>query len=260
MSNPTGTQAVDRAARLLREVIDAAEPVTFTELVTATGLPKSTTSRLLVALERSRLVRRDAAGAYGPGEVFVSFAWRHSGEADLVGVAQRYLERLGDKTGETVNLGVVRRSMVEQIAQVDSRYMLGGTNWLGRPVPLHCTAIGKVLLANGAAVLPAGRLERCGPRTITSRAELAANLDEVRRRGYAVTDEELEPGLVAVAAPIHKDGGAVVAALSVTGPSTRLGTARRGEVAGHAIAEANELSAELGYRPQRDRPQREGAA
>ena len=159
MSSPTGTQAVDRAARLVTEVVHAPGSVTFTELAAATGLAKSTTSRLLDALERGGLVRRTADGRFSPGEVFVRYAWRGGAEAGLTEVARPFLDRLGGLTGETVNLGVARDGMVEQIAQVDSRYLIGGTNWLGRPVPMHCAALGKVLLAYGAAELPQGRLE-----------------------------------------------------------------------------------------------------
>lgn len=267
MSNPNGTQAVDRAARLLTEVVHSPGSVTFTELATATGLAKSTTSRLLLALERNGLVRRDEAGKFRPGEMFVRFAWRGGAEAGLTEVAQAYLDRLGQETGETVNLGVSREGMVEQIAQVDSVYLIGGTNWLDRPVPLHCTAIGKVLLAFGAAKLPPGRLDRRTDQTITSRALLEADLQEVRQRGYAVIDGELEPGLVAVAAPVYRDGGAVVAALSVSGPGTRLTPARVADVACRCVAVASALSAVLGHRmdgaPRLDGPaqaQREGAA
>jgi DNA-binding transcriptional ArsR family regulator len=78
MSNPNGTQAVDRAARLLAEVVHSPDPITFTGLTAATGLAKSTTSRLLLALERNGLVRRDDRGRFLPGEMFVSFAWRAS--------------------------------------------------------------------------------------------------------------------------------------------------------------------------------------
>jgi IclR family transcriptional regulator, acetate operon repressor len=78
MNNPNGTQAVDRAARLLAEVVHSPDPVTFTGLTAATGLAKSTTSRLLLALERNGLVRRDDRGRFLPGEMFVSFAWRAS--------------------------------------------------------------------------------------------------------------------------------------------------------------------------------------
>ena len=174
MSNQNGTQAVDRAARLLTEVVHAADPMTFTGLSAATGLAKSTTSRLLLALERNGLVRRDDHGRFLPGEMFVSFAWRGGAEAGLVAVAQPFLERLGKATGETINLGVASNGMVEQIAQVDSTYLIGGTNWVGMPVPLHCSALGKVLLAYGAAepppadwsgapTRPSPARPRCGP-------------------------------------------------------------------------------------------------
>src|ERR1700755_1091919 len=106
MSNPNGTQAVDRAARLLSEVVHAADPVTFTERAEVTGLAKATTSRLPLALARTRLVRRDDHGRFLPGEMFVSFAWRGGADASLVAVAQPFLDRLGKATGETLNLGV----------------------------------------------------------------------------------------------------------------------------------------------------------
>jgi IclR family acetate operon transcriptional repressor len=84
VTSPTGTQAVDRAAQLLREVVHCPDPVTFTELTAATGLAKSTTSRLLMALERGGLVRRDGHGGFRPGEMFVGYAWRGGAEAGLV--------------------------------------------------------------------------------------------------------------------------------------------------------------------------------
>jgi IclR family acetate operon transcriptional repressor len=250
VTSPNGTQAVDRAAQLLIQVARRREPVTFTELTESSGLAKSTTSRLLTALERAGLVRRDPAGRFQPGEVFVSYAWRGSTEADLVSVAQPYLDALGAQTGETVNLGVPREpGLVEQIAQVDSRYLIGGTNWVGMSVPVHCAALGKALLAYGAAQLPHGRLERRTPATITSRDELRADLERVRQRGYAVTDEELEPGLVAVAAPVFGDAMTAVAAVSVSGPASRLTPAQVPAAGKRCMAAARSLSAVLGHEP-----------
>jgi DNA-binding IclR family transcriptional regulator len=248
VTSPNGTQAVERAAQLLIHVARHRDPVTFTELTETSGLAKSTASRLLTALERNGLVRREQDGRFRPGEVFVSYACRGDAEADLVGVAQPFLDRLGEQTGETVNLGVPRGGgMVEQIAQVDSTYLIGGTNWVGMSVPLHCAALGKVLLAYGAAELPRGRLERRTEHTLTSRAAIEADLAAVRDRGYAVTAGELEPGLVAVAAPVFRDGGAVVAALSVSAPASRLPAAAIPGAAGRCVAAARALSAVLGH-------------
>jgi IclR family transcriptional regulator, acetate operon repressor len=260
MSNQNGTQAVDRAARLLTEVVHAADPMTFTGLSAATGLAKSTTSRLLLALERNGLVRRDDHGRFLPGEMFVSFAWRGGAEAGLVAVAQPFLERLGKATSETINLGVAGNGMVEQIAQVDSTYLIGGTNWVGMSVPLHCSALGKVLLAYGAAQLPAGPLERRTDKTVISEAALRADLAGVRARGYAVTDEELEPGLIAVSAPVRGYDGAVIAALSVSAPTTRMTRERVPGAAGHCVQEAVGLSAVLGYRQRAARQNRKAGA
>lgn len=251
MTSPTGTQAVDRAAQLLIEVARNRDPVSFADLAAASGLAKSTTSRLLTALERNGLIRRDVAGRFLPGGVFLSFAWRGGAEADLVALAQPMLAGLGEVTGETINLGVARDGgQVEQIAQVDSRYLIGGTNWVGLRVPLHCAALGKVLLAFGGAELPAGRLERRTRRTITSRTELARALAEVRERGFAITTEELEPGLIAVAAPVFAGSDSIVAALSVSGPANRLAGEQLTAAAGSCLAAARSLSALLGYQQE----------
>ena len=250
-ASQTGTQSVERASRLLTEVVDATKPMSFSELAAATGLAKSTTSRLLFALERSGLVRRDD-GRYGPGEVFVRYAGRSGREFELVELSVGHLGRLGEATGETINIGVARHGHVEQLSQVDSRYAIGMTNWVGRPVPLHATALGKVLLAYGGATIPPGRLARLTDRTVTSRAALAAELAEVRKRGYAITVDELEPGLVAIAAPVFRGGDEVIAAISVSGPSNRLTPPRAAEAADLCRHEAAALSAVLGHRPRQE--------
>src|SRR6202451_1350759 len=250
MSHPNGTQAVDRAARLLSEVVHAPDPVTFTELTVVTGLAKSTTSRLLLALERNHLVRRDDHGRFLPGEMFVSFAWRDGAGTSLVAVARPFLDRLGKATGETINLGVGSGHSVEQIAQVDCTYLIGGTNWVGRPVPLHASGLGKVLLAYGAATLPPGELERCTEKTITSEAPLRAELAAVRARGYAVTDEELEAGLIAFAAPGFRYDGTAGAAVAVSAPTSRMTRDVAANAARRCADEAAGLSAALRHRPR----------
>jgi len=246
VSSPNGTQAIDRAALLLTQVIQGAEPASFTELAASSGLAKSTTSRLLTALERHQLVRRDPDGRFWPGELFVRYAWQGTADADLVAVAQPYLDQLGELTGETINLGIESGNAIQQVAQVDSRYMIGGTNWIGLAVPLHCSASGKVLLAYGAAEIPAEPFEARTERTITSRSRLQAELALVRDRGFAVTDEELEPGLVAVAAPVFAGGPTAIAAISVSGPASRLGARQIPAAAANCVEVARALSGALG--------------
>ncbi len=260
MTAQTGTQAVERALALLVRVIESTEPQTFGGLVEHADLPKSTVSRLVGALERQGLLDREQTGAFRPGPVLTRFARRSSSTDDLLETAEPFLETLGRRTGETVNLAIPGAGAVEQIAQVDSRYVLGATNWVGLGVPFHCSALGKVFLAHDVAALPKGRLEQRTPRTLTTRDALADDLDLVRDRGYAVADEELEPGLVAIAAPVHSADGVVIAALSVSGPTIRLTPDRIAAVGALVQAQARAVSSALGYSPRSFQSPKEGAA
>jgi DNA-binding IclR family transcriptional regulator len=114
-------------------------------------------------------------------------------------------------------------------------------------VPLHCSAGGKAFLAFGGAELPAGRLERLAPRTITTRAALERDLAAARARGYVLMVDELEEGLAAVGAPILGADGRAVAALTVSGPLMRLTDDRLDELGAALVAEASVLSTRLGH-------------
>jgi DNA-binding IclR family transcriptional regulator len=242
-----GTQAVDRAAALLALVVRSAEPQTFTALVSELALAKSTTSRLLQALERNGLVRRDAQGKFLPGPLFALYAARRDAATHLLDLGRPVLHRIAERTGETVNLAVPDGLGIVQIAQVDSRYLLGATNWIGVDVPTHCTAMGKVFYAYATLPLPRGPLPRRTPATITSVTDLARELDEVRRRGWAVTWDELEPGLAAIAAPVRGGDGAVVATVSVSGPTSRLTRAVVPKTGALLVKETRALSELLGW-------------
>ena len=218
-----GAQAIDRAARLLALVVEADEPISFTDLAAETGLARSTTSRLLTALETNHLLERDASGAYLSGPLFALYAARHDPWSQVVRLAEPILQKVGVETGETVNLAVPRGDTVVQIAQVNSTYMLGARDWMQATVPPHCSALGKVLYAFDLLAVPEGPLEQLTDRSLATSAALTEEIATIRRRGYAVTREELEIGLDAVAAPVHGRDGNVVAALGVSGPSARLG-------------------------------------
>lgn len=244
VSGPSGTQAIDRAGELLVRVVESARPLAVGELAELTGLPKSTTSRLVSALERHGLVQR--AGGLRPGPVLLRLAQRGVPDATLVELADDALRTLAEESGETINLGVPTPAGVDHVAQRDSRHFIGTTNWVGRHVPLHATSNGKVFLAFGALPLP-DRLERLTPHTITDRAMLERALEQVRARGFATTHDELEIGLSAVAAPIRNATGDVVAALSISGPTIRLTPERVQELAPLLVEQARLLSDRLGF-------------
>lgn len=244
MTAKPGTQSIDRAAQLLVHVVQNPQPTSVGALAETTGLPKSTTSRLVRALERQGLVQRAGArGSLSPGPVLLRFAGRGPGDVDLAEASAETLGALAEQTGETINLAVAGPLGVEHLAQRDSRHFLGGTNWVGRRVPYHCTANGKVLLAFGAARLPTGELERLTPHTVVDRRTLETQLGGVRLRGYATAVDELEPGLAAVAAPVF--AGEIIAALSVSGPTIRMTAARLEELGTLLVTHAARLAAAL---------------
>ena len=222
-----GTQSIDRAAQVLVHVLETPDPPTVGALSVRLELPKSTTSRLV------------------PGAVLQRYARRATGDAELVDLAAAALDRLAQASGETINIGVPSLGAVELLDQRDSRHFLGSTNWVGRRVPAHGSALGKVFYAFGALPVPSGPLEPLAPQTRP--AADALGLDEVRARGYATAVEELEPGLWAAAAPVCDATGVVVAALSISGPTVRL---RRGLLQRFGrllVVEARDVSARLGH-------------
>ncbi len=245
-STGSGTQAVDRAAALVSLVVGSEAPISFTELSEEAGLARSTTSRLLAALERADLLDRDPEGNYFAGPLFAQYASRHNPQDDFSRLARPALDRLRDATGETANLGVPHGNTVEHLAQADSRYLLGTQDWTQLVVPPYASALGRVLYAYGALPLPSGPWPALTSHTIADAAALAVDLAQVRRRGYAVTVDELEIGLTGLAAPILR-GTAVVAAIGISGPTARL-KSRVGQVGRLLVEQADAVSGLLSRR------------
>ncbi len=254
-----GTQAIDRAAALVALVVRADEPISFTDLAEESGLARSTTSRLLAALERNQLLERDHGGNFCSGPLFALYATRHDPWAEVVRLVQPLLQRIGDTVRESVYFTIPHGSTTLQIAQVDASYVLGARDWVGVEVPPHCSAAGKVLYAYGCLDLPEGTgpgraLPQMTAHSIGTRSELERQLTQIRRRGYAVTAQELEVGLDAVAAPVRGRDGGVIAAVGVHGPTARM-TEQLDDVGQLLVERAAQLSALL-----RRHTRREGAA
>ena len=221
------------------------------ELAAAAELPKSTASRLLATLEQHGLVEQEGErGGFRAGPVIQRHAGR-ARERRLRELAEGPMAVLAEHTGETINLAVPGDGGVHHVAQTDGRHFLGTTQWIGRNVPYHCTANGKVLLAAGAAQL-ARRPARGADLAHDRRPPRARHASSPRSAsdGFAVAAEELELGLSAIAAPVFDSGGRVVAALSVSGPTLRLSPRRVAELRPIVIKQARALSEALGHRPE----------
>ena len=236
-----GTQTIDRAAQLLTLVLEAERPRPLADLAGEAALPKSTASRLLGALERQGLIQQNGRrGSFEPGPVVRRFA--HRGQ--LVELAQPRMDVLAAASGETINLAVPGPLGVEHLAQVESRHFLGTGQWVGRRVPYHCTAVGKVLVAF-SGVEP-GPLEAHTPATISEPEQFAAEIARVRRDRSAIAVDELEVGLTGLAAPVFGAGGRAFAALSISGPTLRLHAQLIAELRPTLIHEARELGHDMG--------------
>ncbi len=151
-SPPTGTQAIDRAAELLVRLIESDHAWSTMDLADEVHLPKSTASRLLRALERHELVQRDPpTGRCVPARC--SSSTPAAARPTTISSRSRARPSSGSPrpASETVNLAVPSGNGIETVAQVDSGYILGATNWVGRQLVLHASALGKVLLAAGIA-------------------------------------------------------------------------------------------------------------
>lgn len=242
-----GARAVDRAAALIDLIVRSDSPLSSAELSERADLARSTTSRLLTALERTGLLERHSDGRYVGGPLFALYAALHDPWPQVAQIARPVLEAVGEQCGETVHLGVARADAVVHIAQVESTYLLAARDWNQVDAPAHCSSLGKVLYAYGALPFPPDSLERRTAQTL-DRAQLLAELDEVRRLRYAYAADELEIGLSGLAAPVEGLDDAVIAALGVSGPTARLQRERR-EVGELLVEQAERLTGLLRTSP-----------
>jgi len=258
MRDDTGNlQSVRRAISALEEVSDAGS-IGVSELGRRLGVHKATASRLVATLSERGLLERDPlTDRFRLGFGLIRLAGAAMAGLDIVRVAHPVLEELAERTEETVNLGVLAGDSVVYVDQVTGTRSIVAVSWVGRRTPLHCTSNGKVLLAYTE---PAARdqlleapLVAMTSRTITDPDVLQRQLQDVVRRGYAQTVEELEEGLNAVAAPVRRADGEVVAALSVSGPAFRMRPVDLPRVGRLTMEAAGAISRRLGY-VERRRP------
>jgi len=195
-------QSAERVLTLLKSFDDSRTELGVADIARALSVHKSTASRLAAALERTGFLTR-VDKRYRLGVEIIRLGTLALRSFDLVATMQPAMEKLSQRTGETVNLAVPDGKDVLNVAEVPSTYILSCSGgWIGRRTRPHAVANGKVLLAYGA-LSPPTVLERYTPQTITSPGKLASELAHVRRDGYATAVAELEEGLIAVAAPVR---------------------------------------------------------
>jgi DNA-binding IclR family transcriptional regulator len=248
-------QSLDRAFDLLEALAPGGE-LGLTELANRTGLVPSTVHRLLATLVKRGYVAQSVdSGRYRVSyKVAEIAAGLEQGRARLRAEAHPHLERISHETGETVNLVVLDGDRVVYVDQVEGTRRVRMFTAVGTAALAHTTGAGKAILAYGPpgalTALYGGRepLERLTPGTLVTIAALEADLARIRARGYALDEEEHEIGVGCIATPVLDHSGRPLAAISVSGPSTRVLRGDTDDLGGLLGRHAAEVSAALGRR------------
>ncbi len=245
-------QSVDRAVTIL-ELLAQHGTAGVTSLAGELGVHKSTASRLLGALETRGLVEQvEERGHYRLGVGILRLAGATNARLDLVEQARPICRALAAATKDTVNLTVLDDGRAYYIDQVSGAPANTSWNWVGQHIPLHATSNGKILvceLAEPQLTEVLGELRPYTAATVTDRAVLDQHLAQARELGYAVAADELDLGLTAIAAAVRNAHGEIVASVSVSGPSFRMGSSEVGRLAPQVIEAGQAVSTRLGWLP-----------
>lgn len=244
-------QSVERVFRLLEHLADGGASLSISELAQRVDLPMSTIHRLLQALISQGYVRQEASRRYALGPRMIRLG--DAASRNLGAWVQPHLEQLVSEFGETTNMAMLEGTACVYVAQVASRQTVRMFTEVGRVVPLHSTGVGKALLSELGDDEVVEMLEHTGmasatAHTITAYPDMLAELGRIRDRGYAVDDGEQESGVRCIAVPIA--GLPFPAALSVSGPSSRIGPDGPAHMAPSLHRVAADLAAAFGVSQQ----------
>jgi len=249
-SAPVGV--VVKVLRILDTLHSAPAGLQLKEIARLTGINKSTAYRFLAHLESEGYLFRDDAGSYVIGPKLARLGSGVNYEETLRKISRPVLHKLWQITGETTNLGILEGHEVLYLDVIESSHTFRLASQVGSRRPLYCTSLGKAIAAYLSAeeieeVLASRTMERFTPHTITHAGRLKKEFTKIRQCGYAMDDEEAVLGARCVAAPIFDESGKVTAAISTSGPITRV-TAEKARVFAAAVKKgAHVISSRLGY-------------
>ena len=248
---PESVAAVLKVFAILQALSERNE-TGISELSVRLAMPKATVYRFLQTMKTAGYVRQEPdSERYGLTMRVFELGARALRYPDLVELAKPHMQRLSDATGETVHLGQLIDSEIIYVHKVDSRHMLGMYSRVGRRAPLHCTAIGKVLMAwevpeRRGQVLKGCTFERFRDKTITTRKAFDAELERTLQQGFGIDREEFDDHIRCIAIPIFDRLNQVTAGLSVSFPTFRYDSAREPELAQMLRDASRDISQQLG--------------
>ena len=252
-SSPYRVQVLDRALEILRVVGDRQGDSSLVEICKALKLHKSTVHRLMMVLERHRMVDKNPdTGRYRLGLRLFELGSKAISVLDLRDRSRPFLNQVLSETQETVHFCILDQGEVLYVEKLEPERSVRLASRVGRRSPAYCTSVGKAILAELPAaevdaIIRHSGLKRITPHTIVNSEVLKRELQAIRARGYAIDDEENEEGVRCVGAAVQDHSGRPIAAMSVSGPAFRLNKSKVADIAksvGHAAAA---LSRELGF-------------
>ena len=243
---------ISKVFRILEAIQGSPSGLTLKPICEITGVHKSTAHRFLKHLERDGYLIRTEVGTYLIGPKFSHLSARANHRATLQAVARPILWELWKSTRETVNLGALDQGTVLYVEVIESPHEFRLSSRVGTRRSLHATALGKALAAflsedEKERVLATVQFQPLTPKTIMNLVQFRQELEIIRRQGYAVDDEEVTLGARCVSAPILGADREVVAAVSVSGPVTRISPSQVPGLAGGVMSAARAISAALGF-------------
>jgi DNA-binding IclR family transcriptional regulator len=249
-SAPVGV--VTKVLRVLEALHDAPAGLQLKDVAQQTGINKSTAYRFLAHLEREGYVFRDDSGSYAIGLRLARLASGGSYQTTLRKISRPVLQQLWRATGETVNLAVLDGREVLYLDVMESSHTFRLASEVGMRRPLYCTALGKAMLAfipeeEQQYFLSRMAFEKLTPHTIKNVQQLRKETASIRQRGYAIDNEEAYLGSRCIAAPVFDASGKLAAAVSVSGPTTRVTREKVAEFAAAAKSAGAAISKNLGY-------------
>jgi DNA-binding IclR family transcriptional regulator len=243
----TEIQSLARGLRILDLLAQANDGTSITELADALSIDKGSASRLVATLAKSGYAEKDeSTRRFFLGSQVVTLSRSVLTRLPLREAAQPFLRQLMERTGECAHLAVAAQGKALYIDQVESPATLRVNAQVGTMNPLHCTALGKVLLAFGDIPIPVS-LEGHTSRTITDPQALLRELEKIRHQGYAIDDEEFDDGIRCIAVPAMDYRGKLAGALGISGPSSRMTYNRLSELADSVIQIGRALSERLSF-------------
>jgi DNA-binding IclR family transcriptional regulator len=247
-------QALDRAFAVLDLLGESEMPLGLAQVALSLQLHKSTAHRFLMVLEQHRMVERTANGKFRLGLRLFDFGNRAIEQYDLRERAQPHLRRLVNETEETAHLCILEQARVIYIDKIEPTRSVRMITRIGASNPVHCTSVGKAILAflpeeRIADILRRTRFERFTHRTVATAEALRVEIEKTRRRGYAIDDEELEEGLRCIAVPVLDAQRQPIAAVSISGPSFRVTAQKLPSIANHLLQCVRGISVDMGFVP-----------